>query len=39
MLSRPHRLKPLQRRGEVKGWLLALGLGLLASVQVSALIS
>lgn len=39
MLSRPHRLKPSQRRGEIKGWMLALGLGLLAAVQVSALIS
>jgi len=38
MLSRPHRLRPSQRRGEVKGWLLALGLGLLAAIQVSALV-
>lgn len=38
MLSRPHRLKPSQRRGEVKGWLLALGLGVLGAVQVSALV-
>jgi hypothetical protein len=38
MLSRPHRLRPSQRRGEVKGWLLSLGLGLLAAVQVSALV-
>jgi drug/metabolite transporter (DMT)-like permease len=38
MLSRPHRLKPLQRHGEVKGWLLALGLGVLGAVQVSALV-
>lgn len=39
MLSRPHRLKPAQRRGEIKGWLLALGLGVLGAVQVGALIS
>lgn len=37
-LSRPHRLRPAQRRGEIKGWLLAFGLGLLAAIQVSALI-
>lgn len=37
MLSRPHRLKPAQRRGEIKGWLLALGLGVLGVVQLSAL--
>lgn len=39
MLSRPHRLKPAQRRGEIKGWLLSLGLGVLGAVQVGALIS
>jgi len=38
LLSRPHRLRPSQRRGEIQGWLLALGLGLLAAVQVGAFI-
>jgi|GEM_PF-3380129 len=36
LLSRPHRLRPSQRRGEIRGWLMALGLGLLAAVQLSA---
>ena len=37
LLSRPHRLRPSQRGGEVKGWLLATGLGLLAAVQLQSL--